>query len=599
MIQVYKLIFALLDARERRQFWLLTVVMVAVALMEVIGISAVLLLLNVLAAPETIQTNAALSYLYGALGMSSTFNFMVILALLVLVVVLLGLAIKAAGSYSAIRFAAMRGFTVSSRLLESYLNQPYAWFLTRNSSEIAKNVLVEVDGLVNRVMAPALRLIASAIMVAAIVGFLMIVDPMVTLLAAGLLGFSYALVYLVLRERLRRVGEELMRAFGERFRVAQDAMGGIKDVKLLALEESSIERYKKAALVSARSQASIGVVSELPRFVLEAITFGTLLTLILLLLFQSGGNIAEIVPVLGIFALSVMRLLPALQQIYHALASIRGARAILEAVVNDYQSAPSWTPGGLTAPTKPLHLEHDLELSGIGFSYATAVRPALRGLDMRISARTTIGIVGGTGAGKTTLVDLILGLLTPDSGEMSVDGTAITPTNMRAWQRTLGYVPQSIFLTDDTIAANIAFGVPKDRIDMAAVERAARTAALHGFVSSDLPEGYETQVGERGVRLSGGQRQRIGIARALYRDPALLIMDEATSALDNITERVVMEAVQNIRADKTIILIAHRLSTVRTCDVIFLMEHGKIVAQGRYEDLVTGNETFRKMAIGV
>jgi len=598
VIQVYKLIFALLDARERRHFWLLTALMVAVAFIEVIGISAVLLLLNVLAAPETIHSNAVLSYLYSGLGMVNDFSFMVILAVLVLVVVFLGLAIKATGSYCAIRFAAMRGYTVSSRLLESYLNQPYAWFLTRNSSEIAKNVLVEVDGLVNRVMAPALRLIASALMVLAIVGFLMIVDPMVTLLAAGLLGISYALVYLVLRERMRRVGEELMRAFGERFRVAQEAMGGIKDVKLLGLEASSIARYKTAALISAKSQASIGVVSELPRFVLEAITFGTLLTLILLLLFQSGGNIAEIVPILGIFALSVMRLLPALQQIYHALASIRGARAILEAVVDDYQSAPSWAVSGPQAPTEPVLLARDLQLSGIGFSYATAVRPALRGLDMTVKARTTIGIVGGTGAGKTTLVDLILGLLTPDSGEMSVDGKIITRANMRAWQSALGYVPQSIFLTDDTIASNIAFGVPKDKIDMAAVERAARTAALHEFVTTDLPDGYQTPVGERGVRLSGGQRQRIGIARALYRDPALLILDEATSALDNITERVVMEAVQNIRADKTIILIAHRLSTVRTCDTIFLMEQGKIVDQGRYEELVSGNETFRKMAIG-
>jgi ATP-binding cassette, subfamily B, bacterial PglK len=209
-----------------------------------------------------------------------------------------------------------------------------------------------------------------------------------------------------------------------------------------------------------------------------------------------------------------------------------------------------------------------------------------------------VGIVGGTGAGKTTLVDLILGLLTPDDGVIRVDGTAVTAENLRAWQKTLGYVPQSIFLTDDTVAANIAFGVAKDQIDMAAVERAARIAALHDFVLSDLPEGYATFVGERGVRLSGGQRQRIGIARALYRDPTLLIMDEATSALDNITERVVMEAVQRIRADKTIILIAHRLTTVKTCDTIFLMERGRLLAQGSYDELLAGNEVFRRMVAG-
>lgn len=503
MIQVYRMIFSLLDRQERRQFWFLTAVMVLVAFSEVVGISTVLLLLNVLADPTTIQSNSILSMMYSRVGFSSDFSFMTALAAIVLVVVLLGLAIKAAGTYAGIRFAAMRGFTVSSRLLAAYLNQPYEWFLGRNSSEIAKNVLVEVDGLVTRVMAPALRLIASVLMVFAIVALLMIVDPLVTSLAAGLLGISYALVYLTQRERLRRVGEELMRAFGERFRVSQEAMGGIKDVKLLGLEGNYIDIYEKAARKSARSQAAIGVVSEVPRFALEAITFGTFLALVLLMLLRSDGDIAEIVPTLGVFAFSVMRLLPALQQIYHALASIRGAQQILKTVVDDHASAPPWSASPSTA-LAPLRLTDRLVLSSINFSYATAGRPTLRGLDMTIKARTTVGIVGGTGAGKTTLVDLVLGLLAQDAGAVSVDGTEITPANLRAWQKSLGYVPQSIFLTDDTIASNIAFGVPKDGIDMAAVERAARTAALHEFVITDLPNGYNTVVGERGVRLSGG-----------------------------------------------------------------------------------------------
>jgi ABC-type multidrug transport system fused ATPase/permease subunit len=291
-----------------------------------------------------------------------------------------------------------------------------------------------------------------------------------------------------------------------------------------------------------------------------------------------------------------MRLLPSLQQIYHSLVSVRGATAILDTITADMAATPV-----LPIPetgAQPLTLETALELSNVSFAYAQAERPTLRGVDLVIPARTTVGIVGGTGAGKTTLVDLILGLLTPDAGVIRVDGRPVTPENLRAWQKTLGYVPQTIYLTDDTIAANIAFGVPKDEIDMAAVERAARVAALHDFVLSDLPLGYETFVGERGVRLSGGQRQRIGIARALYRDPTLLILDEATSALDNITERVVMEAVQRIRSDKTIILIAHRLSTVKSCDTIFLMDRGSLLAQGSYDELLAGNETFRRMVSG-
>ena len=232
------------------------------------------------------------------------------------------------------------------------------------------------------------------------------------------------------------------------------------------------------------------------------------------------------------------------------------------------------------------------------FSYPLAERKALQGLSLTIPARTTVGIVGGTGAGKTTAVDLMLGLLDMQEGTLAVDGVPITPRNVRAWQDTIGYVPQHIFLTDDTVASNVAFGLPPDQIDHAAVERAARIAELHGFVTEELPQGYDTVVGERGIRLSGGQRQRIGIARALYHDPDVLIMDEATSALDNLTERAVMDAVHNLGHAKTIILIAHRLTTVQACDTIFMLEHGQLVAQGSYNELLDTSRKFRAMAVG-
>lgn len=597
MIGTYRKLFSLFDQTERRRFWILTGVMLLVAAAEIAGISAVLMLLNVLAAPETIQSSRTLSWLMHLSGLESAFSFQIGLALLVLCVVMAGLAVKALGTYATIRFSLMRGYAISSRLLAAYLSQPYAWFLDRNSAELEKNVLNEVDGLVDRVILPCLRLVANSLLVLAILGFLLLVDPLVTLFSGGVLGLGYGLIYLRFRGRLHRLGRVMMDAFENRFLVAQEATGGIKDVKLMGLEASYVRSYSTAARTAAQSGATMGAMSELPRFALEAITFGTMLALILLLLLKSGGNVTEIVPTLGVIAFSTMRLLPSLQQIYHSLVALRGATAILDAIVTDFRSTPA-LPLADAVRTQPLRLERALELDGVSFAYAQAEKPTLRGVDLVIPARTTVGIVGGTGAGKTTLVDLILGLLTPDEGELRVDGVRITPENMRAWQGTLGYVPQTIFLTDETIASNIAFGVPKDQIDMAAVERAARIAALHDFVVSDLPQGYQTFVGERGVRLSGGQRQRIGIARALYRDPTLLIMDEATSALDNITERVVMEAVNRIRADKTIILIAHRLTTVKTCDTIFLMDRGRLLAQGSYDELLAGNATFRRMVAG-
>ncbi|MBN8630743.1 MAG: ABC transporter ATP-binding protein [Rhodobacterales bacterium] len=598
MIKTFRKLFKLLDARERRNFWLLTGIMILVAVAEIAGISAVLMLLNVIAAPEKIESNPTLSFLYTALGFSSRFSFQIGLALAVLFVVAIGLAIKAAGTYATIRYSSMRGFSISSRLLSAYLQQPYPWFLQRNSAELEKNLLNEVDGLVGRVITPSLRLFANCMMVVAILGFLLVVDPLVTLFCGAGLGMGYGLIYLRVRERVVKVGTDMMQALGARFLVAQEAIGGIKDVKVMGLEEVYVHSYSAEAYKSAKAVARMGIVSELPRFILEGITFGTLISLILLLLFRNGGSVTEIVPTLGVIAFATMRLLPSLQQIYFALVLIRGAGPVLDTIVADFAASPP--PAGIAAPiaAAPMKLEQSLELADVSFAYQSAERPTLHGVSLTIPARSTIGIVGGTGAGKTTLVDLILGLLSPDSGVMRVDGTTITPGNLRSWQRSIAYVPQAIFLTDDTIAANIAFGVPKPEIDMEAVRRAAKVAALHDFILNELPAGYDTAVGERGVRLSGGQRQRIGIARAMYRDPTLLIMDEATSALDNITEREVMEAVGRIRKDKTIILIAHRLSTVRTCDTILLMERGQLLAQGSYDELLATSAVFQRMVKG-
>ncbi len=597
MIETYQKLFALLDARERRNFWWLAVIMLLVAAAEIGGFSAVLLLLNVISAPEKIQTVSALSFVYTRFDFTSPFEFQIALALVVLGVVISGLAIKAAGTNATIRFSAMRNCTISTRLLSAYLRHPYPWFLQRNSAELEKNILNEVDGLIERVIAPSLRLVSNSILAISILGFLLIVDPLVTLFCGGVLGLVYALIYLRIRGQMVRVGNDMKDALEARYLVTKEATGGIKDVKVMGLEEVYVQSYSAEAHRSAKAMARMRLVAEIPRFILEAITFGTLVLLILLLLFRNGGNVTEIVPTLGVIALATMRLLPSVQQIYSGMVTIRSARPVLDAIVADFAASPPPSPTPATQ-SPPMRLERELALEGVSFAYDGTDKPTLHAVNLTIPARTTIGIVGGTGAGKTTLVDLILGLLSPDAGTIRVDGTALTAANRRSWQASIAYVPQTIFLTDDTIAANIAFGVPKAEINREAVERAAKVAALHDFILSDLPGGYDTRVGERGVRLSGGQRQRIGIARAMYRDPTLLIMDEATSALDNITEREVMEAVQRIRADKTIILIAHRLSTVRRCDTIFLMERGRLRAEGSYDALLSTSEVFRRMVAG-
>jgi ABC-type multidrug transport system fused ATPase/permease subunit len=315
------------------------------------------------------------------------------------------------------------------------------------------------------------------------------------------------------------------------------------------------------------------------------------------LLVEGGSSINEVLPTLGVFAFAGLRIFPAIQLMYLSLTTLRTTAATLDSVHRDYmevvmQDGPRARRRHGTAP---LRLKDHLELHEILYSYPLAERAALAGLSLEVRANTTVGIVGGTGAGKTTAVDVLLGLLHPQAGTLRVDGTAITPANLRSWQGVLGYVPQQIYLIDDSVSANIAFGIQPESRNQAAIETAARVANLHDFVLSELPQGYDTPVGERGVRLSGGQRQRIGIARALYHDPDVLILDEATSALDNLTERAVMDAVHALGHQKTIIMIAHRLSTVRNCDRIFLLEQGRVSAAGTYEELVAGNEIFRRM----
>ncbi|MEJ6404868.1 ABC transporter ATP-binding protein [Yoonia sp. 2307UL14-13] len=600
MIETYRKVLSLFNAKERRGFYLLMVMMVFVAFAEVIGISSVLVFLNLLASPEQIGDSAIFSAIYDYFGFASNYSFMIFMSFAVFGVVLASLGIKGISAYVLIRFANMRGYALACRLFGIYLHRPYSWFLTKNSAEIARNVLSEMDYLVFTVIVPLLMIISGAISAIAIISFLIVVDPFVSFLSAGLLGGSYALLYLVLRPIIYHSGRQRLLASDRKYRIVGEATGGFKQVKLQGLEDNYTGQFDGPAHDHARYAARNQILGELPRFALEALTFGIMLTLILVLLLRSDGDLIAIIPTLGIFAFAVIRILPAIQQIYHSLVSVRGGEELLNHMVAESDAAQAATDRlpTETGATQPLPLNDSLQLSNIGFGYEKAQRPALTDLNLTIKARTTIGIVGGTGAGKTTLIDLILGLLPIQDGTMEVDGTAITNDTRRAWQQTIGYVPQDIYLIDDNIARNVAFGIPPDQIDMEAVEQAARIAALHDFVMTELPDGYDTMVGERGVRLSGGQRQRIGIARALYTNPSLLIMDEATSALDNITERVVMEAVHNIRSDKTVIMIAHRLTTVKECDQIFLMEHGKIVSHGTYDELVAENETFRKMAQG-
>ena len=594
MLKTYRRLLDLLDATERRHFTLLFGMMLAMGVVDMAGVASILPFLAVLSNPDLVHDNAFLAAVHDGLGFTGTQGFLVFLGGVTFALVVVGQSFKALTLYWLNRFGKLREYSIGTRLLGGYLHRPYAWFLNRHSADLGKSILSEVAGVVGGALLPAMRILAQGIVVVCLVSLLLLVDPIAALVTALIVGGSYALIFTVARHYLSHVGRERLRANEERFRIAQEAMGGIKDVKLLGLEAGYLDRFRDPALRFARHQAAAQALAETPRFILEALVFGTMLLLLLVLLARAEGRLDAVLPVVGVYAFAGARLFPALQQLYASITHLSFSSPALEALHKDLV-AGSFSI--VAAAPAPLRLRDRLVLNGVCYTYPGADRPALAGLDLTIDANTTVGLVGASGAGKTTAVDVILGLLVPQHGHVVVDGVMLDDRNICDWQRSLGYVPQHIFLIDDTIAANIALGEEASEIDMAAVERAARLAELHDFVVEELSQGYATTVGERGVRLSGGQRQRIGIARALYRDPDVLIFDEATSALDNLTERALMDAVHNLAGAKTIVMIAHRLSTVRHCDTIFMLEHGRCTAAGTYDSLFERHDSFRELAI--
>ena len=600
MLDTYRKLWQLLNGHERRRAVLLGVLILFMGLAEAIGVASVLPFIAVLNSPQMIERDARLSALRDWTGYHDTMDFLTFLGVAMFLLIVFSLVVKAAGTYATIRFASMRGYSLSSRLLSGYLSLPYSWFLGRHSATLGRTVLNEVELVVNSMLLPALKLLTQGAVILFLVGLLLIADPVAALLAATLLGGAYAAIFTTLRHRMLHYGRVRLNANTARFKTANEALGGIKDLKILGMTQAAADRFRPHARRMADANAAGSLMGMLPRFALEAVVFGGMLLFALALMSQGQEAVQTAMPLLGLYAFAGARLFPALQGFYWAMAQLRSGTAALDALHEDLeQTRRLGEPQPSGPPPAPLGLEDRLELRGVRYAYPNTDRSALQGLDLSVPALSSAGIVGSSGAGKTTALDVMLGLLDPQEGALTVDGVPVGPANRRAWQATVGYVPQQIFLVDDTVAANIAFGVDPQKIDMEAVERAARMAELHRFVTEEMPEGYKTLVGERGVRLSGGQRQRIGIARALYRDPDVLFLDEATAALDNLTERAVMEAVANLGGRKTVVMIAHRLSTVRNCDVIFLMDKGKVTARGRYDDLIANSESFREMAQGM
>ena len=482
--------------------------------------------------------------------------------------------------------------SMGKRLMKNYLKQPYSWFLNKHSADFGKIILSEVSNVIGNGVGKFIEIISKGLISTSIILLLIIVDIKLAFSVFFLFAALYCIFFYSFRLYLKRKGKETLENNQQRFKCVSETFGAVKEIRVGGLEKKYIENFSNFSKSYAKNQALSLAIGQLPRFFIEGAAFGGLLLIILLMLKQKG-DFADALPFISLYAIAGYRLMPAMQVIYASFTALTFVKPSLNNLFDDLKNFEALEKKKKNHDQEVLSLNKEISLKNVSYSYPNASKTALKNISLSIKAKSTVGFIGTTGSGKTTIIDIILGLFEPQTGTIEIDKKILTKKNLNSWQRSIGYVPQQIFLADDTITANIAFGIEHENINQDKVEKCAKIANLHDFVINNLSKKYETTIGEKGARLSGGERQRIGIARALYHDPKVLILDEATSALDNKTEKVVMDAINNLNNNITIIMIAHRLSIVKQCDKIFLIENGNLKNQGTYQELISNNNLIK------
>ncbi len=589
----------ILTPRQRRDILTMQMVSIAVAVSTITGIAAIAPFFAVLAQPPLIDRNLLLHWAYVHGGFSDRRAFGVALGVAFIAAMLIANLINVLGSLAVSRLAVRIGTELQSTLFGEYLSRPYTFHTRTNGTLLLNNILYEAAKVAHGIVRNGFLLVTNLVTASFILLSILLLKPVIALaMLAGLAG-GYALIYFVLRNRLLQLGEAHSRFAVEQAQVLQESFGAIKEIILLQAQSYFRGRFERASRASARAAFHSQAVAQNFRQFMECVAAVGLVGLALVLGAREKG-VGSWLGELTFLAFAAYRLLPILQQVFAASVNIRADRAGLALIAQDLRRARAarhTTAEAHTASTEQAWLacpQREIRLEDVSFCYTPDQPWTLRGVTLRIPARGAVGIVGVNGSGKTTLVDVIVGLLVPSEGRVEVDGRALDEANRAAWQSRIAYVPQNVFLLDASIAQNIALGVPAADIDQHRLSEAVRLAQLDELVET-LPAGCEHRVGERGIRLSGGQRQRIGIARALYRAATVLVLDEATNALDGLTEQELMSTLGCLRGRYTTILIAHRMTTVRSCDLIFELENGKITASGTYDGLLERSAVFRRM----
>lgn len=565
MLNSLKQLWQILSPLDKRKVFYVLILIMGMAFIESAGVISIMPFLAVLSNPEVVESNYYLKRLYDFTDVSNTQNFILYLGFLSLIIVICSTIFKILTQYAVNRFASLQRHYFATRLLKIYLQQNYEFFIQRNSATLVKNILSEVDQLIWTMILPALTLMSYGVVLLAMIGILLLYDPLMAMATATVLGTFYCMIYMLVRKKLTQIGEEFTQANKERYQTCQEALAGIKDVMINNAKQGYIEQFEQSSRVFARHIATRDTLGQVPLNIIETVGYGCLIGLAMILV-VSGKEVSHILPVLGLYGFAAYRMLPAAQNIYRSISQIKFSSQILKVVKPEFELQKEEDALNVK---QDLTFEKSIRLENISFSYPN--RPdqeVLKNFSLEVPKNSSLGIMGKSGSGKSTLMDIMLGLLTPQQGQILVDGIALTEQNLMSWRNLVGYVPQNIYLSDKSIAENIAFGISEGNIDLERVKYVARLSQIDDFIQSELALSYHTIVGERGLILSGGQRQRIGIARALYKNPQVLFMDEATSALDIETEQAVNEAIQSLNGKITMVIIAHRESAVAKCNRI-------------------------------
>jgi ATP-binding cassette, subfamily B, bacterial PglK len=594
---IRKLIY-ILPKGDTYKIAILFLLMMVAAGLEVVGIGMIPAFVAIVANPEGILGTAWLQPIFEFLSITSPRDLLIwgAFALVGIFIIKGGYIITYA--YFEARFIFNRRYQISHRMMSSYMQAPYTFHLQRNTAELLRNITGEVNVVINVVVTNILSMAKEGIMAASILVFLFTVEPLITLMIILLSLMGSGSFILMIRKKLKIYGLDELNRRQEMIKAVNQGLGGIKDARVLNREKEFIEKFRIQALKSTRLMALLRFIKQIPKPIVETTAIVGMLLISVILVWQ-GRSMEMIIPILTLFAMATVRLMPSIQTLSSMYTNLRYNLVSLDPIYNDLKELEEYSTQLIEdrKSKKRVKLNYQIDIENLSYRYPGSDEQAMNNVSLTIPKGSAVAFVGPSGAGKTTMVDLLLGLLEPEEGAIKVDGVDIQG-NLSAWQRNIGYIPQSIYLADETLRSNIAFGLPENEIDDDKVMEAVKLAQLHEMVNR-LPDGLDTYVGEQGTRISGGQRQRVGIARALYHNPEVLVMDEATSALDNITEKHITEAIDALKGDRTIIMIAHRLTTVKNCDTLYFMKEGKIVQKGSYDELVKTNPQFREMALEV